>query len=495
VRVGLEPNGLTRLHDRMAEGTMVHYTVGPLYETLARASADDPERLEPLLASSWVESEDHLSLSVTLKAGVLFHDGALLTSADVKATLDAVLAPTNATATLRSTLDDLESVTVQDEQVFTVKWRRPYFLGKRNLLLGLPVMPAKHLVGDFDTLPIHHAPVGTGPFTLERWQPGVSLTLARNPRYHGPQPGVDRVVLRFVGDDVVAAQLWEQGLFDVMTRVPPATWLATEHEPWSAGYVRTRHLDNLYYWLGWNERLPIFQDRRVRRALALLYPADVVARVVDLGLEERTTCPYYRSRTACDPTVTPLPFDARQANALLDQAGWLQGKDGLRRREGQPLSFTVLTTATSVKFGKLLPLYQDQLRTAGIELKIERIDAAAYMARMRAHDFDVATLSWSSPDDVVDAFQLFHSSQVASGSNYVGYANPEVDRRLEQIRLAFDPGARAVLEREVHRLLFDDQVYLFLTHRVQLDAVKTRVRSAPWRAGWYDLAGFELNPP
>jgi peptide/nickel transport system substrate-binding protein len=112
---------------------------------------------------------------------------------------------------------------------------------------------------------------------------------------------------------------------------------------------------------------------------------------------------------------------------------------------------------------------------------------------MRAHDFDVATLSWSSPDEVVDLYQIFHSSQAAQGSNYVGYSNPGVDRRLEQIRRAFDPAARAVLEREVHRLLFDDQVYLFLTLRPQLDAVKARVRAAPWRTGWYDLARLEVD--
>lgn len=231
----------------------------------------------------------------------------------------------------------------------------------------------------------------------------------------------------------------------------------------------------------------------MRRALALLYPAQLVSEVVDRGLEPRTTCPYYRSATACDPAITPLPFDPARAAALLDGAGWgARGDDGVRVRAGQRLAFTVLTTATSTKFGKLLPLYQEQLRAAGVELSIERVEAATCIARLRAHDFDAVTMSWSSADDVVDLYQLFHSSQRDQGSNAVGYANPEVDRRLETIAQTFDPAARAV-EREVHRLLYDDQVYLFLTLRPQLDAVKTRVTQAPWRRGWYELAGLQVR--
>ncbi|HEY1088841.1 MAG TPA: ABC transporter substrate-binding protein, partial [Archangium sp.] len=85
VRLPLEPTGLTRLHDRFSEGTMTRITVGPLYETLARLRDG---ALTPLLAESWVESDDHLTLTVTLRKDVRFHDGTPFTSADVKATTD-----------------------------------------------------------------------------------------------------------------------------------------------------------------------------------------------------------------------------------------------------------------------------------------------------------------------------------------------------------------------------------------------------------------------
>lgn len=494
LRVNVEPTGLTRIHDQMAEGTMVRLTVGPLYETLARVDPRNPAGpLLPLLAQAWEESDDHLVLTVHLRAGVRFHDGSAFSARDMKAVVDVIRNPKNATAAVRSYLDELDSLTVKDELTLVLKWKRPYFLANRTFLGAIPAMPAKALEGDFDQLAIHRAPIGTGPFRFEKWEPGASMSYVRNDAYWGDKAWLDRVVIRFVKDETVAAQLWERGEFDLMTRIPPTVWRgvesATEANRWAiTGYSRSAFVENTYSWIGWNERRPVFSDVRVRRALAMLYPRDQVARLVDLGLEPPTTCPYYAASTSCDPTVPVIPNDEAAAKKLLDEAGWKDSNgDGIRDREGLPLRFTFLANTYSVKMGKLLPLYQESLRRVGIEADIERIDPGAYNSRVRARDFDVIALSWSSTDAVQDLFQIFHSSQAEAGSNSVGYSNPEVDALLEQIRTEFDPQARAALERKVHRKLYDDQVYLFLSLRPQLDAVKTRVRGLVPSLSWYRL--------
>jgi peptide/nickel transport system substrate-binding protein len=500
LRVNVEPTGLTRLHDQMAEGTMVRLTVGPLYETLARVDPKNPAGpLLPVLAERWEESDDHLVLTVHLRSGVRFHDGSAFSARDVKAVVDVIRNHQNPTAVVRSYLDELDSLTVKDERTLVLKWKRPYFLASRTFLAAIPAMPAKALEGDFDQLAIHRAPIGTGPFRFEKWEPGFSMSYVRNEAYWGDKAWLDRVVIRFVKDDTVAAQLWERGEFDLMTRIPPPVWRAVESAAevnrWAiTGYHRSAFLENTYSWLGWNERRPMFADARVRRALAMLYPRDQVARLVDLGLEPPTTCPYYAASKSCDPTVAVIPNDEAAAKKLLDEAGWTDSNgDGVRDREGIPLRFTFLANAYSVKMGKLLPLYQEALRRAGIEADIERIDPGAYASRVRARDFDVIALSWSSADAVQDLYPLFHSSQREAGSNSVGYSNPEVDALLEQIRTEFDPEARAALERKVHRKLYEDQVYLFLSLRPQLDAVKTRVRGLVPSLAWYRLQDVWLS--
>jgi peptide/nickel transport system substrate-binding protein len=496
LRVPVEPPGLNRLHDQLAEGTMAQYTGATCFETLAEIDRDTHPRyeLKPALATSWQESDDHLTLTVKLRKGVRFHNGEPFSSRDVKAQMDVILDPKNATRSIASYFEDLESVTTPDELTVVLKWKKPYFLANRNFLTQIPIVPASALKGDYDTLPSNRAPIGTGPWKFEKWETGRSISFTRFDGYWGARPYFDKIVVRFVKDETVAAQLWEQGEFDLMTRIQPPVWrsveAATGANAWAIrGYHRIQFLQNNYGWLGWNEERPFFSDPKVRRALTMLYPAALVDRQIDMGLEPATTCPYYRESDSCDPTVTPLPYDPKAAAALLDEAGWKDSNgDGVRDKGGVPLKFTFLANAYSVKMGKLLPLMQEELRKVGVEMDIEKAETASYLKRLREHDFDAASLNWSSLDVVQDQYQIFHSSQAAkNGSNFVSYKNPDVDALLEHIRTEFDPAKRMQLERSVHRALYDDQVYTFLSNRPTLDAVKVDIHGLKPSLAWYDL--------
>lgn len=496
IRVHVEPGGLNRLHDQMVEGTMVRYTVGPVYETLAELDRDTHPRydLKALLADTWEESPDHLTLTIHLKKGVRFHDGSTFSSRDVKAVVDAVMNPKNATRALASYFEDIDSVATPDELTVVVKWKKAYYLANRNFLTALPMMPAKALQGDFDTLAINRAPVGTGPFKFKSWETGRALTYERFDGYWGTPAWLDQVVIRFVKDETVAAQLWEKGEFDVMTRVQPAVWRSIEKpEPSNAwairGYHRVRFAENNYGWVGWNEARPFFADARVRRALAHLYPAEKVARNIDLDLETPTTCPYFTESPSCDPKVKPIPYDPARAARLLDEAGWRDtNEDGVRDKNGLPFQFTFIANAYSVKLGKLLPLMQEELRKVGIAMDIEKVEAAGYLKRLRDGDFDACSLTWSNADPAQDNYPIFHSTQAGkNGSNFVGYSSPRVDRLLEQIREEYDASRRVELERQLHRALYEDQVYLWLTNRPMLDAVRVGVMGMKPSVAWYDL--------
>ncbi len=504
IRVHVEPGGLNRLHDQMAEGTMTRYTIGPLYETLAELDRETHPKydLKPLLAERWEESDDHKTLTVHLRRGVRFHDGSAFSSRDVKAVVDVVRNPKNATRSVAANFEDLDSVTTPDELTVLVKWKKPYYLANRNLLTTLPMMPAKALEGDFDTLAINRAPIGTGPWKFVSWETGRAITYTRFDGYWGAPAWLDQIVVRFVKDETVAAQLWEKGEFDLMTRITPTVWRSIEKpeasNAWAIrGYHRVRSSENAYGWVGWNEARPFFADKKVRRALAHLYPAEKVARNIDLDLETPTTCPYYSEGPSCDPTVKPIPYDPKAAARLLDEAGWKDTNgDGVRDKDGVPFKFTFASSAYSVKFGKLLPLLQEELRKAGIEMDIEKVEAATYIKRLREQDYDACTLNWSNPDPIQDNYAIFHSSQTGkNGSNWVGYKSPEVDRLLEQIRGEADDGKRVELERAVHRALFDDQVYLWLTNRPTLDAVKVGVIGMKPSLAWYDLRKVFKAPP
>ncbi|MFT3707457.1 MAG: ABC transporter substrate-binding protein [Archangium sp.] len=471
VRLPLEPTGLTRLHDRFAEGTMTRITVGPIYETL------------DALTTKTTESDDHLTLTLQLKPGVKFHDGTEFTSADVKATFEVILDEKLPTSALRSSLDTVASVAAPDAQTVIITFKKYYFLATHTVLSAVPIMPAKALSsGDFDTLPIHRAPIGTGPFKFEKWEPGVSLTYVRA----DDRAWLDKIVFRFVKDDAAALQALEKNEFDLYTRVSPAAFVSFANKP---GYERINFPENAYAWIGFDQRKPLFADRDVRRALAMLYPDAAIDAAVDLGLEPRTTCPWMDGTPSCDATVKPIVFDLAAAKALLAKDGWKDSDgDGVLDREGVKFSFAFLIAAQSVKMNKLMPIYLDTLRQASIDARIETVDISAYMSRVRAHDFDAMALSWSSPDTVQDNFANFHSSQAASGNDFVGYSNATVDTLLERIRSEADPAARSALERQAHKLIFEDQAYLFLGRRPSLDLVKRNVHGLQPSLRGYDFA-------
>ncbi len=494
VRVAVEPTGFSRIHDQQAEGTMVRYITGTVYETLGRLDPQHPEgELLPSLADSWTQLG--AVLTVALKRGVQFHDGSPFTCADLAAVIAAIRDPAHLTVAMRTALGPIESVECVDDLTLRVKWTEPSIFTTRALLGSVPAMPSEALVGDFDTLPIHRAPIGTGPFRFSAFEPGNRLVLTR---VDGPRATafLDQVIIRFVKDDTVALSLWEQGAFDLFTRIPPATWRAIEKLPWAVrDYRRLRFDENAYGWIGWNRQRPVFDDVRVRRALAMLYPAEAISKAVELGLEVRTTCPFFRTSASCDPSIVPLPYDPPAAKALLDEAGWkdLDG-DGLRERNGVPLAFSFLMVSSSQRLGKVLPLFQEQLVAAGVKLALEPVDAAQSIARMRTHDFDAAAMSWSNPDALQDQFDLFHSSQIDGGKNSVAISSPRLDALLTTIRHTANPVERAGLERQLHRLLFDDQVYLFLTARPSLDAAKRRVHGLSPSLAWYDLSKVWVDP-
>ena len=165
IRIHTEPAGLNLLHDQMAEATMARITIGPIYETLAELDRSS-HALMPLLAESWAQSADHLTLTIRLREGIKFHNGQTLRSKDVKAVVDAILEPSNLTTSMRSVFTDLATVATPDDRTVVFVWKKAHFLNVSSVLTGIPILPASALKGDFNTLAINRAPIGTGPFAF-----------------------------------------------------------------------------------------------------------------------------------------------------------------------------------------------------------------------------------------------------------------------------------------------------------------------------------------
>lgn len=493
VRIQSEPPSLNKIVDSDLTTTWMleRKVLQSLAELDASQHPDYP--LKPVLAESWDISDDGLTVTFKIRKGVKWHDGKPFSGKDVVATMEKIRDPTVRAMSLRNYFENLESLETLPGDDYTVvaKYSSPYFLGFRSLAT-LPIYP-KHLLdeaGDLMGHPIHRAPVGTGPFKFKEWITGDRIIFERNEDYWGRKAYVDRVVYRMVEDATTAFQLLQKGDFDIYTTIQPQQWSddMPKIESLVKNYNRVKFYNPNYSWIGWNQKRPFFQDRRVRLAMTYLMDRESMRQMFLLGLDRPTTCHFYPESDSCDPTLDVRPYDREKAIALLDAAGWVDTDgDGIRDKDGVKFEFTFLSTQSSVFLGKLTPYLQQELQKVGIRMEIKRVAWGLFVQMLREHDFDAVSLLWGSVDVISDPYQIWHSTQSKDGSNYISFANEEADRLIEQARVTMDEDERNALYRRLGLILHHENPYTFLYNRPALDVVRKNVRGLNPAVPWYDL--------
>lgn len=480
IRTNVEPAHLMYLIE--PDGWLSRIVNHNLNESLVRADPrDHPNyRIIPELAEGWDESADRLTSTFQLRKGVRWHDGRPFTAADVKFTFDRLLDPVVRASSLRSGFEALEKVEVVGEHAVKFTWRRPYVFSLRRLA-DVPILPAHAFVGfegaRFNDAPYKRAPIGTGPYRFESWVEKTAITLARNDDYWGKKGHVAKVVYRPVEEANVAQQLLLRGEIDLDVNLTSEQYVEAEKEPkLVAQYHRVKTWDSNFGWVGFNLQRALFQDVRVRRALAMLLDREKVRATLLRGVPAAANCVFYHLGPACDPATKQVDFDPAAAAKLLDEAGWRDTDgDGLLDKGGAKASFTVTFPAGISVNEQLLLVWKEQLRKAGVELQLSKIEWSVYTGKLRSHEFDACLLAWmGSIED--DPRQVWHSSQSADGSNYVGYQSPEADALIEQIRAEFDEGKRQALYRRLNARIVEDQPYVLLFHQPKRTLVSRRLR-------------------
>ena len=488
-----------------AEPPSLNYQLDPLdgwgkkvselvFESLARPDPVTWESL-PRLAERWEVSEDRLTLTFFLRQGVRWHDGKPFSADDVIFTFDKLLDPTSKTMAIRSYLEPIESYERVDGLTVRFHLKRPYWYAF-NAIAEIFVLP-KHVYikGDFNTHPANRSPVGTGRYRFERWSTGDEIVLKRNPDYFGAKAFLDKIVFKYAPDPTVRTQMLKRGDLDVIEKLTPDEWRGLAEEPDVATrFFRLRHVPASVQWIGWNEDRPLFADRRVRRAMTLLIDREDIVDNLRLGLDTLAVAWFYPGSKEFSASLKPLPYDPEAAIALLQEAGWIDHNgDGIRDKDGQDLSFTFLYPAGPPFYEQLSSLLTSELKKVGIVVKTTRVDWPVYTERLRKHEFDACSLLWDlEPRN--DPFQVWHSTQVNGGSNFVSFRNPEADQILEAARRESDESKRVELYHRFNEILVEEQPYTMLFYRYNLSLVSKRfggIVSTPY--GVLSYAGFYLR--
>jgi ABC-type transport system substrate-binding protein len=141
--------------------------------------------------------------------------------------------------------------------------------------------------------------------------------------------------------------------------------------------------------------------------------------------------------------------------------------------------------------GRVAAKIKEDLARSGIDMQIERVEWSAFLKRMNDHDFDATMLMWGG-DARMDPTQVWHSSSIDGGSNFISYRNSEINRLIEQARITLNPDARNVLYRKFGAILHAEQPYTFLYVRPELDLLHERVKGARPSLYWWQFEDMWL---
>lgn len=501
------PNDPNTLNPLISNDTVSEDFLRWVVDPLAVRRFDDPDLFEPRLAEKWEFDEKNLEYTIHLRRGVKWHPSKMpdgtpippkeVTSADVKFTWDALLNKHVDAAPHRSYFEDPDAkeesekikvrVSVVDPYTVKVKWLKPYF-NAEEFTLDIFILP-KHVFsvdakGELISTDISSAEfakgfndhwanstiIGTGPMMLTAWKKTERLEIVRNPDYWGKPFYFSKVVFRNIPNPNTSLEMMLNGELDWAGISEKSLFVQTKDKPAvkEARAILAEYDYPGFRYIGWNFKREIFKDKAVRTALAHAIPVQKIIDKVLYGLGTRLSGPFLPTGSSYDPALAPLEFDPAKARKLLDDAGWKDtNNNGTRDKtiNGNlfELKFDLMIYADAPMYKTIAEVAKEEWRQIGVDVQISPAKWALMLEKLHKKEFDASMLGWAMSWKQ-DLFQIWHSSQadVMESSNSIGYKNPALDKLIDEMRTTMNPDRQKSLYHSMHKILYDDQPYVFL---------------------------------
>ena len=306
-------------------------------------------------------------------------------------------------------------------------------------------------------------PIGTGPYLLESYEPKQQITVVRNPDYWGEAPSVDRMTFRFIGDDNVRLLALQNGEVDVIDTVTPQMMLSMPQDGSVVLHESRpiRYAALMFNMLG-KEPFDIASDVRVRQALAYAIDRETLAEVLygGRGQPAKTILPGWMFNMG-DDHAEGFTYDLARANALLDEAGWVMGADGVREKDGRRLELRMVSAYPNVSTVKPMPEMLDQMFAAiGVDIdNIEVEDSGVYYDSYFNNGEADMYMEFASNNNTDPTYLLYNVFTTMSPWGYaVTSPGGNVDELAAASRVAKSRDEAVDLVRQAYRAIVDEHV-------------------------------------
>ena len=489
------------LHIEVDEG--VYFAI---FDTLI--SVDAAGKFQPGLAAEvpTVEnggiSADGLKWRIKLREGVTWHDGAPFTAEDVKFTLELLVNPAFR-SWRRAGHELVTDLTVVSPTEITWTMSAPY-APYSSILASTFIVPKHAFDGqaDLNATPFNNAPIGTGPFKWEQRVAGDYIEMNANTAYFGDGPYVEKLIIKYIPDLTVLYTQFKTGDIDVIG-LQGITADHFEEAQGLADRAVVKAPGSPIETFSFNLGLPQFKDVKVRQAL---YHALDKATLIDAlyyGLPVQTESYMPAQSFYHNPDLPRHEFSIEKANALLDEAGWVKGEDGIRAKDGVRLAFANSTTAGNQLREQAQQFMQQTFAEIGVEMTINNLPPAVMwgdhwmLSQFETAIAGIAFLTGPDPDTSDYMSSRSIPAQGGAGQNTWQWRNEKVDALLADGAKIFVPEERKVPYLELQTIARAELPFLPIFQYTDLRGTKSgfegfqpnvNVRIDSWNVGGWRWA-------
>ncbi len=514
-----------------------------LFESLMTGSADEPDSMYGLLASSIEYPKSRQWAIFTLRPQARFSDGSPVRAKDVVFSIHTLI--NKGRPVFRTSLRDIEKVEALDP--LRVKFTFKKDANTRNLpglVAGMPVFSKAYYANRDFAKSTMEPPLGSGPYVLEKAVPGKTVTYVRRDDYWGKDLPVNigrnnfkRITLEYYSDATAAFEGFKGGVYNFRAENYSKLWATAYDFPsLKKGWVVKTTLPDgnpsgtQGYWF--NLRKEKFQDIRVREAIGLMFNYEWSNKTLFYGQYSRTDSFWENSNMQAtglpsaaelallEPLKKDLPASVftkpafvpniskatqldrkalRKAGKLLDAAGWKIVNGKRRNAKGEVLSVNFLNDSPA--FERITTPYTDNLKRLGIDAKLETVDPAQATERQKKFDFDIVIQRYvMSLTPGIELRNIFSSKSADQhGSNNLnGLKNPAIDALLEKVEQAKSRGelnvAVSALDRSLRALhLWVPQWYLGAHRLAYMDIFEHPEKMPPYALGEMDFWWYNAD--
>jgi peptide/nickel transport system substrate-binding protein len=444
-----------------------------IFEQLAEY--DSSLKLVPVIAQSWNFVDGSSQCMVSLKNNIFWSDGEKITSEDVVYSLDTIKSADN--STFKEKLLHVYSYQAVDESTFKIVFDQAY--ADAFDVLTIPIIPKHVFAGNANAVP-----VASGPYKISSYTKLKQLELVPNEKWirlgsvkeKGTTPYVEKIDVQFINDLDAFSTAFQAKELDI---------LHTQSYDWEKYSeikdVKIYKYTSLYYdFIGFNYNQSIFQDKAVRKAIMAAVNRKGIIDKYLLGNAVLTDVPINPNSWLYDNQEVNSSFSKINAQNLLKEAGFVDSNNDkvLERKYDditQTLKFTLLTNNENDFRQKAALEIKKNLEEVGFSVEVKTMSFEEMRTAIATKKYDAVLTGYNlSPNQ--DLSFAFHSSQIASGKNFMSYSNLDMDNSLYEAFTSTDDNTRKEAYGKIQKTFRDEVPCISLFFRESAIVVRDKVK-------------------